>query len=185
MNIKQTMRYWIPGWVLAILFLVSLACGQSATPIPIDVSSIQTAVVETQTAIANVPANTLLPSATLIPTATNAPLSTTTFTLAPTNSTPPTPTTTSAFTVLVLTSPVRVGENTTVQIQTVAGASCFLSYTTPSGTDSQATGLGATTASANGVCSWTWNIGLKTNTGTGSLAITANGVTQMFNIVIQ
>jgi hypothetical protein len=109
------------------------------------------------------------------------------FTLTPTNSILPTSTSpaASAFKVLVLTSPVPVGGTVNVQIQTVAGASCFLSYRTPSGTDSQASGLGATTAGTNGVCSWVWKIGPKTKPGTGSIIITANDVTQSFDIVIQ
>jgi hypothetical protein len=103
----------------------------------------------------------------------------------PTNTQPPAPTSAPAFTVLVLTSPVQAGGKATVQIQTVAGASCFLGYTTPAGTDSKATGLGATTADAGGICSWTWEIGPSTRPGTGRLAITANGATQVFDIVIQ
>ena len=139
------------------------------------------------------PTTIVIPSTTPSLIVTNTPLSTTTFTpeptitftLVPTDSPFPTSTTTSAFTILVLTSPVQAGGNAFVQIQTVAGTNCFLSYTTPSGSDSEATGLGTTTANSNGVCSWTWKIGPQTNSGTGSLAITANGTTQFFNIVIQ
>jgi hypothetical protein len=67
----------------------------------------------------------------------------------------------------------------------VASASCFLSYTTPSGTDSEAAGLGETTADIKGVCSWTWKIGSKTKLGEGRLVITANDSTQFLSIVIQ
>jgi len=103
----------------------------------------------------------------------------------PANTQPPAPTVTPAFTVLVLTSPVQVGGNANVQIQTTANASCFLSYTTPEGTSSDAKGLGATTADSNGICSWIWKIGPGTKPGTGELAIRANGVTRSFDIVIQ
>jgi hypothetical protein len=84
-----------------------------------------------------------------------------------------------------LTSPIQAGKNASVQIQTSAGANCFLGYTTPAGTDSKAKGLGATVADSNGVCSWTWEISGGTNSGTGRLAITANGSTQFFDIIIQ
>jgi len=67
----------------------------------------------------------------------------------------------------------------------VAGASCILSYSTPAGTESQAKGLGSKTAGANGLCSWSWEIGGSTNPGTGSITITANDETQFFDIVIQ
>jgi hypothetical protein len=89
------------------------------------------------------------------------------------------------FTLLLLTSPVQAGANATVQIQTSAGATCFLSYTTPAGTDSTAKGLGVTTADGNGVCSWTWEIGSSTKSGTGRLAITVDGKTQFLDIIIQ
>jgi hypothetical protein len=99
--------------------------------------------------------------------------------------TPASPTTESAFPVLVLTSPIKTGEKATVQIQTVPGASCFLAYTTPSGSHSSAKGLGETTADNTGTCSWTWNISASTKAGTGKLSITVNDLTQNFDIVIQ
>ena len=91
----------------------------------------------------------------------------------------------SGFTVLALTSPVRVGSKATLQIQTAPGASCFLTYFTPKGNKSTAQGLGATTANGSGMCAWTWNIGSGTTPGTGTLAVTTNGVTRSIPIVIQ
>jgi hypothetical protein len=101
----------------------------------------------------------------------------------------PTPANTAAvapgLTVLMLTSPVAVNANATLQIQTVAGASCFLTYYTPKGSKSTATGLGATTANGNGVCTWSWKIGPSTTPGTGKLTVTGNGLTRSLPIVIQ
>jgi len=91
----------------------------------------------------------------------------------------------SDFTVLALTSPVYAGSNATLRIQTLASISCFLSYTTPSGTASKAAGIGKTTADSKGVCSWTWKIGPKTKAGTGELVITANDSIQYLGIEIQ
>jgi hypothetical protein len=132
------------------------------------------------------PTATIVPSQTPTSQATRTPSKTFTITaeskstLAPTNTASP-----SDFAVLFLTSPVSVGSNATVRIQTLASASCFLSYATPSGTDSEAAGLGETTADAKGVCSWTWKIGSKTKPGEGSLSITANDSTHFLSIVIQ
>lgn len=97
----------------------------------------------------------------------------------------PAPTEAPAFTLINLTSPVPVNGDATVTIQTEPGASCFLRYVTPAGNESEASGLGPQTADGNGVCSWTWKIGGRTNPGTGDLFVTANGVMQRFEIVIQ
>ena len=98
----------------------------------------------------------------------------------PTNTQPPAP----AFTLLTITSPVQVGGNATVEIQTTPGVSCHLRYITPIGNESEAEGLGYTTADANGICSWTWKIGSSTKPGTGSVVIRVNEFTQSFDIEI-
>lgn len=140
-------------------------------------------------AILNIPEPTAPPTltATLKPTnipPTRAPLPTNTRSpiISPTDTQVPQPT---GFTLVNLSSPISTGSNANVTIQTVPGASCYLGYTTPAGNTSTAQGLGAATADGNGICSWTWKIGSNTNPGTGSLAVTANGVTQYFQIVIQ
>lgn len=149
------------------------------------------------TAATAAPTNTTPPTNTRAPAATQPQVQATQPQPQPTQSLPtqapqatateaaPPPTAAPAFTVVNITSPISAGSNANVTIQTAAGASCFLGYTTPSGTVSEAQGLGAATADGNGICSWTWRIGGSTNPGTGSLAITANGVTQYFQIVIQ
>lgn len=177
----------IASIAIPIALIVPLCCclvGTWVSPIVITPTPTATPITPTPTKLP--PTATLIPSETPIPQATSTLAETVTFTPESTSTFAPTNTASASdFTVLVLTSPVRAGSNATVRIQTVAGASCYLSYTTPSGTDSQAAGLGATTAGANGVCSWTWNISPKTNAGTGSLAISANGSTQFLSIVIQ
>lgn len=128
---------------------------------------------------------------TRLPEPTNTPMPQSTVTEPPTAVPPidtPLPTATTALatlTLVSLTSPISAGSDARVVVQTEPDASCFLGYTTPSGTKSGADGLGATVADGNGICSWTWNIGPRTNPGTGKLTITANGVTQFFDIVIQ
>jgi len=98
---------------------------------------------------------------------------------------PPTHTAAPAFTVLEFTSPVPVNGDARVVVQTVPGATCSLSYRTPSGSQSGAAGLGQTSADANGICAWRWTIGASTTPGTGRVTITVNGATQNFEIVIQ
>ncbi len=99
----------------------------------------------------------------------------------------PTPTATTApgYTITFLTSPILVGQNVTLTIQTVPNSSCNLTYITPLGMTSNAPGLGQTTSTAKGVCSWTWKITQNTKPGTGKLYITAGGITGEKNITIQ
>ncbi len=100
----------------------------------------------------------------------------------------PSPTATTAqggYTIISLTSPVQIGQNATLTIHTVPNSSCNLTYITPQGVTSNAPGLGAATATARGVCSWTWKIIQNTKPGTGKLEITAGGVAGEKNIIIQ
>ncbi len=91
----------------------------------------------------------------------------------------------SGFTLNQLTSPVPRGGSASAAIQTSAGAACSIRYVTPSGNRSTAQGLVTETADADGVCAWTWRIGSSTKPGTGTVTITANGVTQSFPIVVR
>lgn len=136
----------------------------------------QTPTAPTMTPAPAKPTNTRAP---VLPTNTPAPV-------IPTETEPPQATPApSGFTLTQLTSPVSKGGNATATIQTVPGASCTITYVTPSGNVSQAQGLGPQTANGNGVCSWTWKISSNTNPGTGTVTITANGVTQSLPIEIQ
>jgi hypothetical protein len=119
------------------------------------------------------------PIPTQPPAATQAP------TIAPTLPAPSATSAPAGITLVSLTSPVSAGQDASLVIQTTAGANCFLSYTTPSGTQSQAQGLGAATANAEGRCGWTWRIGSSTNPGTGKLFVSANGANTTYDIVIQ
>ena len=89
------------------------------------------------------------------------------------------------FTLTQLTSPVARGAIATVTIQTIAGANCAIDYVTPAGTHSTVSGLGPQTANTSGVCNWAWRIGTSTKPGTGTVKITANGLTQDFPLVVQ
>jgi len=118
------------------------------------------------------PSPTETPTAnTPVPTATDAPTST------------PTPMT--GFEVVALTSEVRAGEFASVTIHTAAGTLCDLAYETPVGTESESDDLKAKVADNDGLCSWTWRIAAQTIPGTGTLTITANGVTESYAIVIK
>jgi hypothetical protein len=91
----------------------------------------------------------------------------------------------SGFTLISLSSPVNVGGTASASIQTQAGTNCSIGYVTPHGTQSKAQGLVPETAGGDGVCSWSWKIGASTQSGTGTVTITAAGQTQSFPIVIQ
>lgn len=106
-----------------------------------------------------------------VPTATEAPTST------------PTPVT--GFEVVALTSEVKAGGFASVTIRTAAGALCDLTYKTPAGTKSESDDLKAKAADNDGLCVWTWRITAQTRPGTGTLTITANGVTESYAIVIK
>lgn len=120
------------------------------------------------------PPTTIPPTATAVPpTATHTPVP------------PPTATTGPTFTVVDFRSPVPVNGDAHVVIQTQAGATCFIFYRTPSGTASEADGLGPVTADANGVCTWTWQIGRGTNPGQGRVTISVGEYSQTLSIDIQ
>ncbi len=129
---------------------------------------------------------TPMPSPT--PTATAPPTSspTATVTPSPTPSASPTATATEiVFTIVKLISPIKAGRRAQLTIKTTPGAECFLSYITPAGTTSTTQGLGKRTATADGICGWTWSIRSNTRPGTGTLEVTVNGVTVSIPIVIE
>ncbi|MFN8533822.1 MAG: thermonuclease family protein [Dehalococcoidia bacterium] len=68
------------------------------------------------------------------------------------------------------------GSRASVTVQTTPGAICDLDYTTPAGTRSQASGLGAKAADGAGLARWQWNIGPSTRPGTGSVVVTCGAL---------
>jgi hypothetical protein len=88
-------------------------------------------------------------------------------------------------TITSISSPVSRNSNATVQAQTVAGASCTITYDTPAGNPSGASGLEAKTADSGGSVSWTWKIGGSTTLGTGSVTVRCAGASARADIVIQ
>jgi hypothetical protein len=111
------------------------------------------------------PTNTSTPTRTATPTRTNTPTPT------------ETPTLSAAFELIRGTETVNAGGRATFTIRTLPGVGCSIAYTTPSGLQSSAEGLGNKSAGANGLCSWTWTIGTSTRAGNGRMTITANGLT--------
>jgi hypothetical protein len=131
-------------------------------------------------------APSLTPSAAVspVPTATSSPSPYPSPSPTPTPSPSPTPTEI-VFTIVKYLSPIKAGHRTQLTIKVPPGASCFLSYTTPSGTVSATQGLGPRTATSDGICGWTWSIRSNTRPGTGMLEITVNGVTVTMPIEIE
>lgn len=199
-NTSKTPITIISTIVASILFLTSACLAETPTPEPTAHLTNIPLITDTSTfsaspTVANSPTLTstvltFTPTQSVTKTKTSTPSRTSTHTKTkiPTRSPtlPPAYTATlSAFKLLSLTSPIPVDGTARAQIKTVPGATCYLSYTTPAGSDSKARGLGSTIASTSGICSWSWNIGPKTRLGTGTIAFTANGLTQYFDIVIQ
>lgn len=132
-------------------------------------------VTPTQTATAG-PSPTPRPTRTPLP-----PTPTRTRTRPPATNTRPAP----AFTLVEFRDRVPVNGDARVVIQTTAGARCFITYRTPSGNVSEARGLEAQTAGADGRCAWQWQIGRSTNPGQGSVSISVAGYSQTYPIVIE
>jgi hypothetical protein len=89
------------------------------------------------------------------------------------------------FSFTFLSSPVAVGAFASAIINTDPAADCAISYTPPGGTEVSDPALAARQADVHGVCSWSWLIAQGTASGTGTVKISANGLTQSYPITIQ
>ena len=78
-----------------------------------------------------------------------------------------------------LTSPVARGATASIQVRTTPGASCSISVIYKGG-PSKAKGLSPITASADGICAWSWVVGPSTTPGTWQIVIQTNSVTQSY-----
>jgi hypothetical protein len=100
--------------------------------------------------------------------------------------TPTTPTASNnGVSIVSLTTPVLRNQNATLRAVVPPNASCTLTFRTPSGTASDAAGLGTKSADAQGTVNWTWLIAQSTTVGNGSVQVTCNGVTATSAIAIQ
>lgn len=72
-----------------------------------------------------------------------------------------------------------------VTIRTAPKTICSIRYYTPSGTESQASGLGNKETDPSGVAVWTWNIGPSTTPGNGSVTVSCGNATATSPIVIE
>jgi hypothetical protein len=63
------------------------------------------------------------------------------------------------------------GHEASVTVQTTPNVDCSIRYTTPSGRASKAKGLGDKTSDADGKVSWSWLIGARTTSGTGTVTV--------------
>lgn len=68
------------------------------------------------------------------------------------------------------------GGQASATVRTRPGARCTIEYLTPRGTRSTANGLVEQSSDANGVARWIWVIGSSTAPGSGSVAVTCDGV---------
>ncbi len=100
---------------------------------------------------------------------------------------PPAPAGTPAPSGVVITGPpaaVAPGGTETLTAHTGSAALCALAVALPSGAQSESQGLGAATADATGVVTWTWIIGTRTAPGTAIATVTcpAGSVSATFPI---
>ena len=70
-----------------------------------------------------------------------------------------------------LTSPIGRGSTATVSATTTPGAACTVVVLYKSG-PSTASGLGPTTAGADGAVGWSWTVGSRTTTGSWPVTVT-------------
>jgi hypothetical protein len=97
---------------------------------------------------------------------------------------PPQPTPASGSVQITSVSGAAPGGRANLTARTTAGASCSITYTTPAGTSSTARGLTPRTADGAGGVAWTWSIAPSTRSGTGSVAVTCDGVSDSTAIQI-
>lgn len=83
-----------------------------------------------------------------------------------------------------LTTPIGQGRRATLEIKTLPGQLCQITYHTPLGNLSDAKDLVSQTSNASGACSWTWTIGNMTTLGTGSIIVRVGDVTATYEIEI-
>jgi hypothetical protein len=73
---------------------------------------------------------------------------------------------------VTLPNPAHPGSKAYLAARTSAGATCAIKVTWPSGTVSKASGLQTTPAAdADGLVSWTWNVGSSTKPGTARVTV--------------
>ena len=75
--------------------------------------------------------------------------------------------------IVSVTSPVLAGSNATLVAKTTPGANCIIAVYYSSGA-SEAQGLTAQPADANGDVSWTWKVGPNTQKGSYRIEVTAS-----------
>lgn len=122
------------------------------------------------------------PTATPTPT---KPAATATVAIAPTATHPTGTPATGAQIVLVQTNAPPIPGTATVDATVIPPSiDCTLSYTTPSGTDSDAEGLGTKTVDASGTVHWEWMIGPNTDPGSGHVTVTCGDASQTVSITI-
>lgn len=77
-----------------------------------------------------------------------------------------------------ITSTVKQNDDARISIKTLAGISCNISVTLPSGAKSGANELIAKTTDQNGNASWTWKINWNTKPGNASVALSCANAEQ-------
>jgi hypothetical protein len=98
---------------------------------------------------------------------------------------PAVPETASALSITSVSSPVERGATATVEARAAPNAACRIEYRLPgSGNVSNAQGLDAKTAAADGLVSWTWSIGPGTRPGAGSVTVVCGDETASATIEV-
>jgi phosphatidylserine/phosphatidylglycerophosphate/cardiolipin synthase-like enzyme len=99
--------------------------------------------------------------------------------------TPPTSSSGSSVTITSLITSVARGSYETLRARTTkAEESCTLTVVLPSGYTSQASGLGADTANASGILTWSWWVSSETDPGTAHATVTCGDASAAGTFII-
>lgn len=151
----------------------TISLAVAPTTVPARPSPIRTPAVTITPTRAPVPTST----PTRVPTSSPTPRPTSTPTPVPPTATPaPSPTPVPSGVTFLSITGGPPGAMATASVQTAPGAACTIQFTRPLGTISTAQGLTPKTADASGKVDWTWKIWELSETGTGSVTVTCNGI---------
>lgn len=109
-----------------------------------------------------------------IPTTAAVPTNTPPAAIATATATPATPATASGVTFLSVQGNTPGGA-ASVAVKGPRSAQCAITYTSPAGVVSAASGLGPKTTTTAGVATWNWTIESNTRTGTGTVLVQCGG----------
>ena len=176
-----------PEYLVSIIAIIVVIIGATIGP-----SITDKLIPEPTSTITVTPSPTSTPPPA--PTNTQIPTATFTQTIMPTETTTPTPTPSptatpdpfaDGFELVTMDETVYRGGEASATIRTTPNTYCTLTFFLPSGTMSNAAGVGACTTNKDGLCTWTWDIRSNVNPGYANIVIIVNEQQESFPIEIR